>query len=456
MIIAFKKYSMIVGIFCAAHIAILSKLKFFPYPELFIYSYLTKGGLIPYKQIFDQHFPGLMFLPVNFASLGIDTVAEMRIVSYLLVVLSHLAIYKISKTILKNNKLLLLPNLLFLIWHPSIEGYVLWIDSFAQTTLLWSFYFLLRKGNKNSFLTGLLLGLTFLLKQTVAPLILLLGLYLFFKTKSKKTLFPELYGFLICVLALFVWIFALGVWKDFYYWTFIFNITTFAQMGRKTPQIMELIKIAPVFVLPALSLIYMFFKRTEKQLKYLLIFYFGAIFFALARFDYVHLQPALPFAILTLIYLVQLMVKKHSYIVKYTLLFLVFSIVWNAYLLRHFIGSNTYFFGRFESQLTSEVNKYRSSGKVFAFGTTPHIYYLTKTLPPGNIFAFQFPWFMKIAEEKVYYGLVNDPPAVVIRDKNAQVSGMNLVKNMPKISDYVNKYYKTVEVVGDTELMVRN
>ncbi|KKQ25258.1 MAG: hypothetical protein US39_C0009G0001, partial [Microgenomates group bacterium GW2011_GWC1_37_12b] len=67
-----------------------------------------------------------------------------------------------------------------------------------------------------------------------------------------------------------------------------------------------------------------------------------------------------------------------------------------------------------------------------------------------------FPWFMKIAEEKVYYGLVNDPPAVVIRDKNAQVSGMNLVKNMPKISDYVNKYYKTVEVVGDTELMVRN
>jgi len=435
MIIAFKKYSMIVGIFCAAHIAILSKLKFFPYPELFIYSYLTKGSLIPYKQIFDQHFPGLMFLPVNFASLGIDTVAEMRIVSYLLVVLSHLAIYKISKTILKNNKLLLLPNLLFLIWHPSIEGYVLWIDSFAQTTLLWSFYFLLRKGNKNSFLTGLLLGLTFLLKQTVAPLILLLGLYLFFKTKSKKTLFPELYGFLICVLALFVWIFALGVWKDFYYWTFIFNITTFAQMGRKTPQIMELIKIAPVFVLPALSLIYMFFKRTEKQLKYLLIFYFGAIFFALARFDYVHLQPALPFAILTLIYLVQLMVKKHSYIVKYTLLFLVFSIVWNAYLLRHFIGSNTYFFGRFESQLTSEVNKYRSSGKVFAF---------------------QFPWFMKIAEEKVYYGLVNDPPAVVIRDKNAQVSGMNLVKNMPKISDYVNKYYKTVEVVGDTELMVRN
>ena len=172
MIIAFKKYSMIVGIFCAAHIAILSKLKFFPYPELFIYSYLTKGSLIPYKQIFDQHFPGLMFLPVNFASLGIDTVAEMRIVSYLLVVLSHLAIYKISKTILKNNKLLLLPNLLFLIWHPSIEGYVLWIDSFAQTTLLWSFYFLLRKGNKNSFLTGLLLGLTFLLKQTVAPLTL--------------------------------------------------------------------------------------------------------------------------------------------------------------------------------------------------------------------------------------------------------------------------------------------
>ncbi len=52
------------------HIFITFKLIFFPYPELFIYPYLTNHGLLPYKQILDQHFPGLMFLPINFNNLG--------------------------------------------------------------------------------------------------------------------------------------------------------------------------------------------------------------------------------------------------------------------------------------------------------------------------------------------------------------------------------------------------
>ena len=132
------------------HLYLLSRMIFFPYPELFIYPYLTQQGLIPYKQIFDQHFPGIMFFPINLASLGIDTPAEMKVLNYLLVISSHVLIFLCSKKVFKlvpqNQKNMpasikaLHVNLLFTIWQPFFEGNVLWIDSFSQLLLLLCFY----------------------------------------------------------------------------------------------------------------------------------------------------------------------------------------------------------------------------------------------------------------------------------------------------------------------------
>src|SRR3989338_3479932 len=72
------------GLILLTHILILSKLIYFPYPELFIYPYLTNHGLKPYSQIIDQHFPGLMFLPLNLDNLGMTTPEIARIWSFLL------------------------------------------------------------------------------------------------------------------------------------------------------------------------------------------------------------------------------------------------------------------------------------------------------------------------------------------------------------------------------------
>ena len=95
-----------------------------------------------------------------------------------------------------------------------------------------------------------------------------------------------------------------------------------------------------------------------------------------------------------------------------------------------------------------------SPDKIFAFGTLAHIYQMADRLPSGNVFVFQFPWFMKEAEERVLNGLVHEPPKVVVRDQNAQVEGINLVNYMSKINGYVNENYKTAYRVGDVEIMV--
>ena len=92
------------GLILFAHGFILTKLIFFPYPELFVYPYLTNQGLAPYSQILDQHFPGLMFLPLNFDNLGMNNEISARIWLISIVLVTHLLLFFIARSILKSGK----------------------------------------------------------------------------------------------------------------------------------------------------------------------------------------------------------------------------------------------------------------------------------------------------------------------------------------------------------------
>ena len=81
------------GFIVSIHSFILTKLIYFPYPEIFIYPYLTNHGLKPYKEILDQHFPGLLFLPINFNNLGLTNEVIARYWSIGIIVLTHLLIF---------------------------------------------------------------------------------------------------------------------------------------------------------------------------------------------------------------------------------------------------------------------------------------------------------------------------------------------------------------------------
>ena len=113
--------SIILFLIIITHIFLLSKLVFFPYPELFIYSYLTKIGLVPYKQIFDQHFPGIMFFPINLTTLGIDTVFEMRLLHFAIISLTQILLFVVVKKLFNSNLLALASNILYLILQPFFE-----------------------------------------------------------------------------------------------------------------------------------------------------------------------------------------------------------------------------------------------------------------------------------------------------------------------------------------------
>jgi len=437
------------------HLVILKKIVFFPYPELFIYSYLTDAGLTPYKQIFDQHFPGIMMLPVNFTSLGIDNPGASRILHLAIVALNQVLLFLIAKKLTKSNFYSLVTNLLYLIWQPFFEGYVLWIDLMVVPLLLLGYLLLLEDKRIKYFLSGFTFGAAILFKQIVIPIVGVVVIYMYFFLKKKTKLRAFLFGIAIPIIILGIWVLKSGILKEFVYWTLTFNLTIFAQMGRKFPSLGNLIQTAPVFGLALISLMYILYKTRLKVVIYLSLIFVGSLMFAYARFDYVHLQPALPFALLT----ITMFFREFSRPLQVFMLsgFILISVISFNNFFRLHIGNRIMFFGEFEVNLSEKVLSYANKGdSIFIMGTTPHIYQMTETIPSGRVFAFQFPWFMVAAEEKIYEGVISDPPKVVLRDAKAAVQGMNIVSYMPKIDSYVRLNYKTIEKVGDVEIMISN
>lgn len=446
-------------IFIGFHLYILSQLIFFPYPELFIYSYLTDQGLLPYKQILDQHFPGLVFFPINLHTLGMSTPQVARLWHFGVVVVTHILLFLVGKKLFKSEKWALFTNFLYLIWQPFFEGYVLWIDTFIPLFLLPSFYFFYNYFAKESrwdlFWSGLFLGLSLLFKQVAGPGILVAGFLVWWKRKRIEEIYPFLAGVLLPVTFLLVYIFSIGVLQDFFYWTVTFNLTTFAQMGRKYPDFSGLVRALPVYGLAGFTSVYYYFKRKSVNLLLLGAFFLASLAYAYARFDFIHLQPALPFALLIITSLFREVPKRYLLPIYLSFIFVSFFLLTTFFRLN--MRDETLFFGDFEREISSKVSELAQPGdSVFAFGTTPHLYQLTNTLPPGNVFVFQFPWFMRVAEPRVLSGIINDPPKVVVRDREATVGGQSLIKFMPKIESHIERYFKVIEKINGTEIMVKN
>jgi hypothetical protein len=436
-----------------SHSVVLIKGIFLPYPEFFIYPYLTNIGLTPYSQILDQHFPGLMFFPINLNNLGFLVPSDFRILQIGVVAITHVLLFKTAKSIIKSDKKALLANILYFVMHPFLEGTVVWIDNFVPLLLLPAFYFLSKETRKReAFVAGLFLGCSVLLKQVLIPLVFIVTIYVFFFRKKDNIKNIFILGTLIPALALLVFILQNGILNDFIYWAGTFNLTAYKEMGRKYATFGQLVAISTIYAPAILISLYGFISRKRVMLL-LSIFLWSTIVFAYARFDYVHLQPSLPFAILLIISFFSLIPEKlrgHFFI-----LYLI-PLVWVSS--RYFgtsIGSEVKFFGGTEYKIASKIEELTDPGDtIYMFGTLPHMYQITKTRPPGDIFVFQFPWFMKVAEERVLGGIVNDPPKVVVTQKSATIDGASLFDYMQSIDGYIFENYEKIDEVGDIEILV--
>jgi hypothetical protein len=411
---------------------------------------------LPYAQILDQHFPGLMFLPINFNNLGMTTPDAARLWQIGVVILTHIFLYILSKKIFKSSSIAVSANIFYLLWHPVLEGWILWVDSFIPLFLLPSAFLIVsffeKKRLKHIFFAGLLLGAAIVFKQVLIPLAGVSAIFLLIKTKSAKTTALFCFGIALPVLLMVIYLAGIGVLNDFIFWTISFNLGTFAQMGRKYMNFGDILLLVKVYLPPVIIAILYFIKTKKQELVIVAIFFVLSLAFAYARYDLVHLQPSLPFLALLAPTFFLFAPKK---ILKVTLLiYLVPALILVGHYYQLNKGSRVLFFGDHEKKITEVVQRETSrSDKIFSLASVSHIYFLADRLPAGNIFAFPFPWFFVDGEDKILNGLLEDPPKLILRDPNAIVEGRVLIDWAPKINSYINSNYKLERVVDGVEIL---
>ena len=443
------------GIILFSHTFILTRLIFFPYPELFIYPYLTNHGLKPYQQILDQHFPGLMFLPINLNNLGMTTPEVARIWLIATVIITQLLLFSIAWQIFKSDKKALFASILYLIWQPFFEGWVFWIDSFLPLFLLPAFYFLYRGkredwGDKAIILAGVFLGLSVVFKQVLIPLCFLVLVYILWQSKKIKTTLLFLLGLTIPVGGMLIYLTSEGVIKDFWYWTVVFNLTVYREYGRGVaPTLAHFTRVALVFG----TAFFILLKIKERQSQILGIFIIGTLFGLSTRFDFVHFQPALPFAILATVYtLGRLEWWWRLGVLGYILV----AVWWLIIFYKGHLNNKVFFFDDTTKTIALKIQLYTKPGeKIFIFGSVPHLYQMSNRLPAGDIFVFQFPWFLKVAEERVLEGIKRDNPEIVVADFTVEIEGQKLMHFAKEINQYILKNYHPFDQVGSTTILRR-
>lgn len=429
------------------HSFILTKLIFFPYPELFIYPYLTNHNLSPYSQLLDQHFPGLLFMPINFNNLGMTTPDIARIWLIGLVILNHILLFLISRSIFKDDKKALVVSILYLIWQPFFEGWVLWIDSFMSTVFLSAFYFLQKK---RYFIAGILIGLSVVFKQTAIPLSIILSLYLFWQTRSFKKISPFLCGLIIPPISMLLYIFSLGVFKEFWYWTGTYNLKVYPKYGTKIPPTIGFITRAFLVYLPSVLILF----NKEKTVRNLLtVFILGSMVGIFDRADFVHFQPSLPFILIAAVLGVATLFKKN--VIRIGIIgYILVTVWWLQVFYKGHLSDKVLLFDKSVYETAQKIEDLTDpNDKIFVFGAVPHLYQLSNTLPAGDVLAFQFPWYMRVVEDSILEGLKKDKPTIVVSERENVIEGSKIKDFAPKIDQYIQDNYEIIDSVGSTSIL---
>lgn len=449
------------------HTFVLTKLIFFPYPEFFVNPYLTNQGLKPYSQIMDQHSPGLMFFPVNFDNLGMTTPDAARIWLISIVLITQVMLFFISAKVLKDYKKAFFVSFLYLVWQPFFEGSTFWIDSILPIFFLPAFYTTFKiisdKRNQNTkltFLTGLFLGSAIVFKQVALPLTIFVGLYLFWINRNSKIILAFITATLAPISLMVLYFASIGVLKDFWYWSVVFNLTIFAKEGRKlAPSIGYYTRVILVFSAFALA----FFSKDEqnptvskKIIPPIFIFMVGSLAGAISRFDFVHFQPALPFVALGTVVGFEA-IFKNKYLKWIIFLYVFISIWWLVIFYKGHVSNEVILYDKATLTTAEKIEQYTSKGeKIFILGGPLHLYQITQTLPAGDIFFIQAPWYFKIAGDKTLKGLIKDNPKIIVLDNYLIFEGYKISDYAQKINKYILDNYHPIDRVGSLQIMTRN
>ncbi len=439
------------------HLLYINVVTFFPYPELFIYPYLASKGFLPYTQIFDQHFPTLLMLPVNFWTLGVTGEWQMRIVMALTIALTHVILFTISKKILGKSIISFIPNLLYLAFQPLYDGSFFWIDNLITPLVLLVLYtlFLSSKTLKMAIFSGLLLGVCVITKQTMILFYSAILFTLFIQKESRNKCIIVFVSSLFPIGALFYWIYSQGIWNEFFYWTFQFNYTIYPKLASQLPTFGQFLRF--LLLWGATGYLYV---RLKKKTVIHHVFVISALALtvpAFGRFEFLHLQTALPVVIILFSFiflkskfaLPPFLAKRHIDFGILIFAFVLFMVLWHAVWFNKIKGVGSYFRSGDTSRISEEIKKRVEPGThIFILGGNPVLYPLTNTLPAGEVYTVSVPWNYSVVQDTIIKGLSEDPPKLIVVDTNTSIDGQTEEDFAASTLKFINDNYEKTDTIN--------
>jgi hypothetical protein len=424
-------------------------LKFTAWPEMTLWPYLILHGLLPYKDIAIAHTPLLLVkLSVFYKLFGVGII-QLKIFTWLSILFLDLLTFWIAKK-LWNVKTALIALSSFVIWQLFFDGNGLWFDIFMGLIILISYFFIQKK---KYFWAGFFWMLAFISKQTAAFFIIPIGLSLIQDYNLKINNYKNFIGGAVVVTILFILIiWAFGILPSFVNWAINFGIFVLPKASGQVqlPDLKALI----VTIFPFLIFIPIIWKDFKKNIN-LLIWSIAGGLGAYPRFEYFHIQPAIPFLALA----IGIFFSEKLWKIKLIKVFLVFYILGSLYLFGGFFMRNWGEGTRFYEQDVQDVVAYVDSNtkptdKIFVMNWWDSVYSLSNRLPAVDPWIPQLSWYTEIPgiQDKMIVDLKSVKPKLIIL---YPYSDSGLSAYIPqKIYDYVIQNYKLKEKVDDVDILI--
>ncbi|EKD94484.1 MAG: hypothetical protein ACD_26C00034G0019 [uncultured bacterium] len=420
---------MILIVLIVVHILILLNLRFTAWPEMFSFPYFFNNGFSLYKDMIHPYTPLLTIFLANLYRLIGYNVWIIKLVTYTLIIINDILIFKITSKLTKSTKWGIFAVVAYLLTQPFLEGNQLWFDFAISSPILLGLWLVI---NKKYFWSGIVFAISFLIKQNSA-LFLILGLLLSFKNKNYPKI---LLGSFLTIIPFGIYLHQKNSIVDFFNWVLIYpskywtNFPDYVQMMPTNRQLL-------ILLLLFLPTVYLVIKNKFKNNLLL----FGSLIISLIliypRFSFFHFQTGI--AILAIIFGVATSIAKRQFVYLY--LFIVFLILpkdWSN--LTRFIDDNNL------SILKNE--------KVYLLGPHSLNYVVSNSLPPKP-WIDNYGWYFEMPgmQQRVLESWKNNPPNYVYRSLPQSGNWYDLGVYQPKeVVKYIEDNYQKVDQQNDVEV----
>lgn len=414
------------------------------WPEMILYPYLMNNGFALYKDIVNPYFPLLSnILSFYFSIFGLS-IFNLKILTYIIILVTNLAIFWSSWKLSKNLGKAFLSSFLYLVLQYTYGGNGLWFELMLSPFVILgsTLIFLDSKSKKNLILSGLLLALGILIKQNAA-LFFLAAIYLLFIRRVRGQIVYFLFpGIILGAMTLF-YLMTGNLWGDFYNWAILLPMRFSTQHGFIS---LPAIRQYPLILFPAISILAL--SKIQKSLSerlYWILCFLIALSFAFPRYEDFHLQVLIGLSAV----FAGLLNKK--ILIVFTIIVLVLFIrTANKLIFQpdRFLDSDTI-------SLAGKAKEYQS---IYLLNSPDLVYFLADKLP-SKPWAINFPWYFENYdfENKFIDGLNSQKPEAIIIGDPLGGGKYSLGNYFPQnLLNYIQKNYHKKERFKNFWIWQRN